>query len=295
MTGAPVRYVSGDEDSARWIGFPFREGDIVISARSKSGTTWLQMICALLIFRTPELPLPLADLSPWLDAKIAPREGVYAKLAAQGHRRFIKTHTPLDGVPIDSRANYIVAARHPLDMAVSLYHQGANIDRERLRRLTGTPPPTPPEQRRLPLREWLVRWIDRESSPREQMDSLNGVMWHLADAWSRREQPEIVLVHYNDLVRDLSGEMHRLAQRLKIDVPNAIWPELVAAATFSRMRARADRLAPNAGGVLKNTAAFFRKGVSGDGRELLSEKELARYRERVGSLVPPDLVAWLHR
>jgi len=28
----------------------------------------MQMICALLIFQTPELPAPLAQLSPWLAA-----------------------------------------------------------------------------------------------------------------------------------------------------------------------------------------------------------------------------------
>ena len=52
MPDAPVRYRSDDEDSGRWSGFPFRDGDIVISTRSKSGTTWMQMICALLIFQT---------------------------------------------------------------------------------------------------------------------------------------------------------------------------------------------------------------------------------------------------
>jgi aryl sulfotransferase len=62
-----VRYTSPDEDSARWEGFPFREGDIVISTRSKTGTTWVQMICALLIFQTPELAAPVGWYSPWLD------------------------------------------------------------------------------------------------------------------------------------------------------------------------------------------------------------------------------------
>ena len=50
------RYTSPDEDSARWQAFAFRPGDIVISTRSKSGTTWAQMICLLLVFGTPELP-----------------------------------------------------------------------------------------------------------------------------------------------------------------------------------------------------------------------------------------------
>jgi len=78
VAGTPFRYQSPDEDSARWLGFPFRDGDIVISTRSKTGTTWAQMICALLIFQTPELPAPLAQLSPWLDHLIVPREEVYA-------------------------------------------------------------------------------------------------------------------------------------------------------------------------------------------------------------------------
>ena len=56
MPAEPVRYQSDDEDSGRWAGFPFRDGDIVISTRSKSGTTWMQMICALLIFQTEDLP-----------------------------------------------------------------------------------------------------------------------------------------------------------------------------------------------------------------------------------------------
>jgi hypothetical protein len=99
----------------------------------------MQMICALLIFRTPRLPARLSSLSPWLDT---PQEQVYAHLDAQRHRRFMKTHTPLDGTPADRRATYIVVARHPLDMAVSLFQQGDNLDRRRIAELTGAPAPT---------------------------------------------------------------------------------------------------------------------------------------------------------
>ena len=76
VDSTPFRYQSPEEDSARWLGFPFRDGDIVISTRSKTGTTWVQMICALLVFQTPELPAPLGQLSPWLDHLIAPRDQV---------------------------------------------------------------------------------------------------------------------------------------------------------------------------------------------------------------------------
>ena len=296
MPEIPVRYRSADEDSARWLGFPFRQGDIVISTRSKSGTTWVQMICALLVFQTPDLPASLSQLSPWLDWLITPRAEVYAQLAAQEHRRFVKTHTPLDGIPLDSRATYIVVARHPLDMAVSLYHQGDNLDRERLRRLTGQPEPDGPPSPRPTLREWLRAWIDRDVSPEEEMDSLPGVLWHLSDAWNRRGgEPRVLLVHYDDLSSDLEGEMRRLATVLGISVPGETWSSLVKAATFEHMRVNADRIVPDPSRVLKDRAAFFRRGASGSGSALLTDHELAHYHARSAQMAPADLLAWLHR
>jgi len=293
VASVPFRYQSPEEDSARWLGFPFRDGDIVISTRSKTGTTWVQMICGLLIFQAPSLPAPLARLSPWLDHTITPREEVYGQLAAQDHRRFIKTHTPLDGIPLDPRATYIVTARHPLDMAVSLYHQGDNIDRARVRELTGQPEPTEPPRPRRPLHDWLLRWIADDDDPREQLDSLPGLMWHLSDAWARRGQPNVVLVHYDDLLADLAGQMRRLAGQLGLAIPERHWPELVRAATFERMSRDADTLVPSAG-VLKSNAAFFRRGTSGAGREVLNEDELAAYHARAAQLAPPDMLGWLH-
>jgi aryl sulfotransferase len=292
-----MRYRSPDEDSARWDGFPFRQGDIVISTRSKSGTTWMQMICALLIFQTPELPAPLSTLSPWLDWLIVPRDEVFAQLAAQRHRRFIKTHTPLDGVPIDPRTTYIVVARHPLDMAVSLFHQSANLDHNRIAELAGGAVPAgkqPPAQR-TPVKDSLLAWIDRDVAPVDAMDSLPGVMWHLADAWSRDHEENVLLVHYADLSADLDSEMRRIASRLGIDVRNDHWPALVAAAGFTEMRRRAKQLAPDPAGILKDRNAFFRRGSSGAGRELLTKAEFAHYLDRAAGMAPPDLLAWLHR
>ncbi|MCA2212757.1 sulfotransferase domain-containing protein [Jidongwangia harbinensis] len=282
------RYVSSDEDSAR-----FRDGDIVISTRSKSGTTWMQMICALLIFQTPRLPAPLPTLSPWLDWLVEPRDEVIARLAAQPHRRFVKTHTPLDGVPIDPRATYIVVARHPLDLAVSLFHQGANLDRQRLAALTGTPAGV--ERPAPPVLDALLSWIDHDPAPADELDSLPGVMWHLSDAWRRRHEPNVLLVHYADLSADLDGEMRRIAARLGVPVPAETWPELVDAAGFSQMRARAGELAPDPAGVLKDRNAFFRSGRSGAGRDLLSDEQYAHYLDRTAALGPPDLRDWLHR
>lgn len=280
MPDLPRRYVSEDEDSARWDGFPFRDGDIVVSTRTKSGTTWMQMICTLLVLGTPDLPRPLAELSPWLDHLVVPRESVFELLAEQRHRRVIKTHTPLDGLPLDPRVTYIVVARHPVDLGVSLYHQIGNLHRERLR---------PSEH------AWVVSWLGSRADPLAELDSLPGVFWHLSDAWNRRTEPNVLLVHYSDLSADLDREMRRVATHLGVDLAPGVWPELVRAATFASMRSNADRLAPDQGGVLEDRTAFFRRGRSGAGRELLTEEEYATYLVRAAELAPPDLLPWLHR
>ena len=287
-----IRYTSSDEDSARWWGFPFRPGDIVVSTRSKSGTTWVQMICLLLVLGTPELPGPLGELSPWLDWLVRTREDVFARLAGQTHRRVIKTHTPLDGVPVDARATYIVVGRHPLDVAVSLYHHRDNIDRRRMAELTGRPESARPPS--LPVHEWLVGYVDWDGDARRSLDTLPGAMLHLSDAWARRHDPNVALVHYDDLVTDLDGSMRRLSALLGLPVDEERWPELVRAATFESMRAGAG--APDTSlGVLKDPAAFFRRGTSGEGRQILTTDELAHYRDRVAAMAPSDLLAWLHR
>jgi aryl sulfotransferase len=294
VASAPFRYQSHDEDSARWLGFRFRPGDIVISTRRRTGTTWMQMICALLIFKRPELPAPLWHLSPWLDHTIVPPDVVYARLAEQPHRRFIKTHTPLDGIPLDPRVTYIVTARHPLDMFVSFHHHLANLDHGRVEQLTGQATPTRLSEPSEPLHDSLLRWIENDGDPRSDPESLPGVMWHLSDAWARRGEPNVLLVHYDDLSADLEGQMRGIAWRLGIAVPERAWPALTGAATFERMRDRADRLIPATQGIFKDVASFFRRGTSGAGREILTDEEIAGYHARAARLAPPDMLGWLH-
>ena len=180
-------------------------------------------------------------------------------------------------------------------MAVSLYHQGDNLDRERMRALTGQPA-SEPRRPRPPLHEWLLDWIDRDDDPAEELDSLPGVLAHLSDAWARRDASR-TSCWCTTPTWPATSRLRCAAWRLgsASTCPTQRWPGLVAAAGFEAMRSRADRLAPDASGVLKDPARFFRRGSSGAGRELLSEDELARYKARVAGMAPGELVEWLHR
>jgi aryl sulfotransferase len=279
----------------RWDEFPFRSNDIVISTPPKSGTTWMQMICALLIFQTPNLPARLQELSPWLDEESVRRTEIFAKLATQEHRRIIKTHSPLTEIPADPRVTYIVVARNPFDIAVSFHHQQvllkANSSHEKMdgnKRQSKT------------ARERILDWIDEmETAPKGRASFFGELLEAFSSAWERRSEPNVILVHYEDLSTDLAGEMRRLARRLDITVPENKWPRLVQAATFKQMRADAEQFQPlrppRAQDHIKEPAAFFRRGSSGEGQALLTPADAARYHTGAAQVAAEELLAWLHR
>ena len=127
MTAVPrVHYRTLISDSARWDGFVFRPGDIVISTPAKCGTTWMQMICALVVFQTATFDRSLDLISPWLDMLTRDVVDVIGTLDAQSHRRFIKSHTPFDGLPHDDEVTYITVGRDPRDVALSCDNHMAN-------------------------------------------------------------------------------------------------------------------------------------------------------------------------
>ena len=100
-------------DGSRWDHFTARPDDVFVCTLGKNGTTWMQAICALLIFQKPELDFNPGVRSPWLDVTFVPIEEIIADLEAQTERRVIKTHTPLDGIPFFPECTYITVYRDP--------------------------------------------------------------------------------------------------------------------------------------------------------------------------------------
>jgi hypothetical protein len=302
MAEALQRYRNVVFDSHRWDRFVFRDDDIVISTPPKCGTTWMQMICALLIFRDPALPLALTELSPWLDMQTAPVADVVAALESQQHRRFIKTHTPLDGVPFDERVTYICVGRDPRDAALSMDNHFANMDLDVLLATRASAvglddlaelfPDGPPPRSDDPVERFWA-WMDMDPA---QGGGLAATFHHFGTFWDRRHLPNVVLFHYADMEADLEGEMRRASAVLDIDVPGPTWPSLVAAATYDSMRSRADELAPEVKipGFWHDNTRFFNRGRSGQWRALMDNDGLKRYGARVNELAPPDLASWAH-
>ena len=294
------RYRTVVYDSARWDGFDFRGDDIVISTPPKCGTTWMQMLCALLLFRTADLPAPLAQISPWLDMQTRPLDEVVRDLDAQTHRRFIKTHCPLDGIPFDPQVTYINVARDPRDVALSWDNHMSNMDIERFlavrvaavgsddfEALGVTEPPAQPDD---PVdRFW--QWIEADEAD-EPVSGLPRVVHHVETFWDERDRPNVHLFHYGDLTVDLPGQMRRLADNLRVAPPT---DELVAAGSFSAMKRRADHLVPNSDTPFWfSSDRFFDQGRHQAWRAIVDAEGERRYEEALARLAPPDLAEFLN-
>ena len=297
LVDIPVRhYGHAVWDSKRWQGFEARSDDILVCTPYKSGTTWMQMICALLVFQKTPLDQPLADISHWLDLRAAPAGYVHAILAAHAHRRIIKTHTPLDGLPWFPDAKHICVLRDPRDVIFSVMNHFKNTNPEAdamfMWEMREQDAPALPED----PNDFFQMWLSRGSF---DWESDGAPYWsffrHGYSFWQHRAEANIKMVHYADLKADLEGQMRDIASYLGIDVPDALWPDLVQAATFESMKANANRTTPDTNyNMWKDNAAFFNTGKSGQWQDILTPQSL-QILDDVLSDYPEDYVTWLMR
>ena len=120
-------YQNAVMNSSRWENFEPREDDILITTSYKAGTTWMQGICAALVFQQPQPSVAQDELTPWLDANFAPIEDVLAQLDALANRRYIKTHAPLDGIRYYDKVKYIFVGRDGKDVFMSMWSHWNNM------------------------------------------------------------------------------------------------------------------------------------------------------------------------
>ena len=287
-------YETGVADSARWDAYRPRDGDIIVATAPKCGTTWTQMICALLV-HGPKLPRPLTRLSPWLDRLAMPIDSVIEDLERQPWRRVIKTHTPLDGLPFFDNVDYVFCGRDVRDAFLSMIDNMTNTSAstlEEVRIRIGVPGdfafPTDPNA-------FFPVWMTQPVHGWQEDGFPTGSVFAAARVfWRFRHLPNVHFTHYRDLSRDLGSEMRRLATALGIEVAESAWPDLLAGASFGAMSAQADDTAPGAHlGEWTSNRAFFAKARLDAWRDVLTEANQALYADLAPTRVASPLQAWL--
>lgn len=290
-------------DASRWERLPLRSGDVVISTPSKCGTTWTQQLVGMLLLDEPGLDRPISTISPWVDMLVRTEDELFATLGAQDHRRFLKTHTPIDALPWHPELTYVSVARHPLDVALSDLDHMRNQRSDRLEELTRAttggpedPGPTTPEEEP-PDEAAHLRWfVEHRLVPGEPRPlCLQSLVEHVLTAWEVRHEPNVWILHYTDLWEHLDAEMRLLAAFLDVPIDEDRWPRFVAAGTLDSMRDRAVHAAPEAHlGLWRDDGAFFAAGGTRDWERRLTADDIARFGERLDDLAG-EAAAWLQR
>ena len=158
----------------------------------------------------------------------APIEANLALLASQTHRRFIKSHMPLDAIPLFEGVKYIHTARDGRDfrdvdaqcmLGFRPEDEGSYRTRAQPRdpRLKSRVMATSPDPRAYFL-DWLAQ-AEADTAPcvgdELPFSSLK------IPFWRERKRENVLLVHYNDMKADLASEMARIATFSRSPFPPA--------------------------------------------------------------------------
>jgi len=283
-------------DSHHWERYTPRDGDVVVATAPKVGTTWTQRIVSMLIFRSAN-PVPIMTTHPWVECRFqVPIDVMIPMLEAQTHRRAVKSHLPFDALPVYDEVKYIHTARGGLDACFSFHNHYLNFTPSALGNLAGIEksdggageiPPTPEDPR-----EFFLQWISH--TKHDGAPAADAFFDIERSYWSERKRDNLLLVHYNDLKADLSGEMKRIAKFLGIETPDALWPELVEGATFDKMKSEGAALLPGIEMAFKGGhQTFLNKGTNGRWQGVLTPEDIATYRNRAAKELPAGLNDWL--
>ena len=279
-------YLGPLTDNRRWDVVKIRPDDIIVVTPPKCGTTWMQTIIALLLSGDPDVETDLSIRMPWVDIRLRDLAEITERIATMTHRRCLKSHTPMDGLPLDADAQYICVFRHPLDTHFSVRNHVRNM----------------------PLR-WFDHWYPEDDPDGiafgrfldggpEGFDgdavTLAHILRHYEAVKALSDRTNVSLFHFADMKRDLAGTFAEVAALLGIRHSPSLMAQLVKSATFDHMKAHAERYAPSGGkGFFKSDRAFFKSGGIDTWKGNLSEAELVAYNTMMDTHLSADDRAWI--
>ena len=276
-------------DSTIWNDLKFRDDDIVIATYAKAGTTWMQQIVAQLMF-DGDPDIAVAEMSPWVDLRVPPKEVKLPLLEAQTHRRFMKTHLPVDATRFCPKARYLYIGRDGRDVVWSMYNHHVNANQTWYDALNDTPgrvgPPIepPPDD----IRQYWREWLDRDGHP----------FWsfweNIRSWWAVRDLPNVKFIHFANLKHDMAREIRALATFLDIAIKESRWEAILEHCSFEWMKKNATKSVP-LGGAFWDAGAevFINKGINGRWSDTLTPEEVAEYETRSRTELGDECAHWL--
>ncbi|KAF8356236.1 hypothetical protein PRIPAC_97859 [Pristionchus pacificus] len=235
----------------------FDENDIVIVSYPKSGTTWVSEVLSAIAYGgdTERLKkIRLDERVPWMEMDYrcldpnSPAQSSAKGPIREGKKQIWFTHLHLDYLPPsvrEGKCKIVYVARNPKDNAVSYFHF------HRLTTFMGL-------QKDMKWNDYFPLFCSGDIC-------VGNWFKHTLDYWKfSQNNPNAKFVVYEDLKRDLMGEMKSLEEFVGISLTVDQRTEVVKHCSFDSMKN--NKMTNKEGLVLfdHGETKFMRKGIVGD-------------------------------
>jgi len=198
--------IFSEESETRGMAFRPRPTDVIIAPFTKCGTTWLQQIAHSLQTRGSMDFEEISNVVPWIE--LAYDLGIDLDADQAAEPRVFKSHLSWHEVP--KGGLYIVSFRNPANVFISVYRFFEGFFFE-----PGT----------IDL-DTFFQW----RNPPTEM-GVRGYWHHLASWWDQRNNPDVLLLCYEDMLADLPGTVQHIAAFMNIPLDDELFNIVVQQAS----------------------------------------------------------------
>ena len=209
---------------------------------------------------------------------------------AQSHRRFMKTHLPVDALVFSPKAKYLYIGRDGRDVLWSLYNHHLNFKKEVIQSIDDVPWRIGPPLGNAPTSvfQYYRDWLSEDGYP----------WWpyweHILSWWNIRGLPNVMLLHFADLKADMPAEIRRIAAFLGIAIDESKWETILRHCSFEYMKEHAAQSVPFAGNLWEGGAqSFMHKGSNGRWMDILSSQDIEQYERTAIEQLGEECAKWL--
>ncbi len=279
---------SGIQQKAMLEGNHYRKGDILISVPAKSGTTWsMNIVHQLRSAGDPDLR-DIYQQVPWLELWDSPSRTLqqvlerYAALPTWFPRAF-KTHAAIgqEFLEYSPDRKFLVVMRNPFDAAASMVPFFNAINQELLD-FWGASGKIPRPKNISDA--WSSNFTNQG----------NKSIGFIKSFWPYRHQPNVIVLHYNDMIKDHRGTVRKIADFLEIDLPTSQFEDVLKYTSFPWMKANSHRFSMQhlMDKPLMSSSASVRNGKSGEGSAVPADVKAA-FEEKMRDELLPEQAIWL--
>lgn len=232
--------------------------DVFVATYPKSGTNWMLQIAHQLLFHGEGEFEHIHCVVPWPDTAnmgplktyAIPIEDSSVWRASPEQKRVIKTHYDWELLPYSEKARYIMVIRDPKDVFVSSYFFFVKEGP------LGGPAPT--------LDTWYKIFLNG--------DMPVGGSWvkNTAGYWAQRHRPNVLILSFKSMKRDLRGAVDQVADFLNVHVSDQILDTAAQKSSFDYMKQHDEKFRMWKMIPWRGENRMLRNGAHGGSSELLS-------------------------